>query len=705
MNMVDTNQFLRFHALGYTRLVPIIPPDAKISDKSSLYKRVGTNQDGRGKTPGVKNRDGLWSGFDWLPYECDEEDVKRWHRMGAGVGIKTGDGLVLIDADTMDPERAKLIYDQLTLLIKPPVRIGNKPKAGYLVRTDPNFQYTRIEFGERNDKGNLTERVEILADGRQFVAYGIHPKTKQPYTWPHGLPKYEEVPYLAPELLTAFLETLRNKLPSASPIIREGAATEINQNALKGSLDTIRKAVRAIPNTSDLFPSRESYRDFGYAIKASLPDNAQEAYDLFAEWCARWQDGDNDSDIIEADWRRMKPPFRRGAGWLYELAEQHGKFNQAEVWFDQLPDQADNPFAEIANRDKPEHYRLLTIDDIENRPPPNWLIERHIPEKSVGFVYSEPGAGKSFWTLDIGLHIAYRQPDWHGDKITVDNAAVIYIAAEGSYGFRNRIRAWRKHKEIEDRSPNFRMIEQTINFMAEADISRLLTTLRVFREQTGLRPALIVVDTVSRALPGADENLQKDMTLFVKACDAVRDAHGCAVIGVHHAGKNGDMRGSTVLRGAGDYVFGLSRRKGASVGVMECEKMKEGPDGWSDSYSFSPIVLDDGETSLVVDRVEAGFGPDTVLTPDLSERVLNAMAAACDAGEAWSRAPQSRERYAVKRMIVDFGFDGARAEETLSLWEQTGLIAWDIVDSKRKLKGYKVVEGPGHGVRNNGIFG
>jgi hypothetical protein len=707
MNMMDGNQFLRFHALGYTRLVPIIPPDAKISEKSSLYKRVGTHQDARGKTPGVKNRDGLWSGFDWLPYECDEDDLGRWHRMGAGVGIKTGDGLVLIDADTTNPEWAKLIYDQLTLLIKPPVRIGNKPKAGYLVRTDPDFKYTRIEFGERNEKGNLTERVEILADGRQFVASGIHPKTKQPYAWPHGIPDYDALPYLAPELLTAFLETLRNKLPAASPLIREGAQTDINQKSLAGPLEAVRKAVRAIPNNSEMFPSRESYRDFGYAIKAALPDNAQEAYDLFAEWCARWQDGENDSDIVEADWRRMKPPFRRGAGWLYELAEQHGKFSQAEVWFDQLPDPTENPFAEI--RGSSQHntgtYQLLTIGELMHRPPPTWLINRHIPDQSVGFLYSEPGAGKSFLALDMALSVAHGLDNWQGDPIKQDpNPAVVYIAAEGAFDFGLRIKAWHKAKGLKaDACKNFYIIEQTINFMKSDDVEKLVRTLSGLTPT--LRPVLVVVDTVSRALPGADENLQKDMTLFVRACDAVRDTFSCAVLGIHHAGKSGDMRGSTVLLGAGDFVFKLERRKGATMGVLTCEKQKAAPDGWNEPYRFDVVQLEDGGSSLVAVRAEAGFGPAVELTPDVSASVLGAMRAAWEEGRPWSKAPQSGDRYAIRHMVSDFGFEGVRAEETLLLWEQTGLISMETMSGHSKMRGYKVVGDIGHDVRNEDIFG
>lgn len=714
MNMIKQNEFLAFQALGYTRLVPIIPPDAEVSANSSLNKR----RDARGKAVGVRGWDGKWFGFDWLPHESDDADFSRWHDMGAGVGVKTGQHngftLIAIDADTLNPKWAKITRDIVSSHLGDnlPIRVGKYPKAAYICRVDGEYRYTRVEFGERNDKGSLQDRVEILSDGRQFVAHGIHPATNKPYTWPRPLTPFDTLPAFTPNQIDKLMAALQEALPAAAPLVREGATTEINQSALKGKLETVSKAVRTTPNTSALFPTREAYRDYGYAIKAALPDDQQAAFELYADWCDRWVEGENDPEIVEADWRRMKPPYRRGAGWLYELAEQHsnGTFTEAEAWFEDIDETiANNPFAEInlnAPEAKTDTYKLLTIDEIVNRPPPVWLIDRHIPQKSVGFLYSEPGAGKSFLALDIALSIAYGMPTWQGDAITAaDGTSVIYIAAEGSYGFRNRIAAWRKARGLtENLSKRFFLIEQSINFMSDEDIKRLLRTLSGVTAD-GHRPSLVFVDTVSRALPGADENLQKDMTLFVKACDAVKDGYGCAVMGIHHAGKAGDMRGSTVLKGAGDFVFHLSRKKGATIGALECEKQKDGPDGWSDSYRFETVGLGEGETSLVVGRTEMGVGPSVALTPDISAAVLDAMRAAWDEGAPWSKAPQSKERYAVRRMIADFGFDGMKAEETLAIWEQTGLIRVATLSAKHRLTGYQVGEGAGHAVRNEGIFG
>ncbi len=340
------NVFARLWALGYRRLVPIIPPDAEISANSVLSKRVGTHQDGRGKTPGVKGNAG-WYSFDWVPYEADEFDLTRWHAMGAGVGIKTGalgDGtsLVAIDADTIDPNLATIIAETIErrfgLL---PLRFGRAPKALYPIRVQGGFRYSRIEFGPES------ERVEVLSDGRQFVAHGIHPKTGRPYRWERELPALADLPVVDEAELLALLEDLRGLLPAASrAVIREGGGAFVDQASLRGDPALVRRAMEALPNTTDLFRAREDVIMVGYAIKAALPDDADLALELFQDWCERWQDPDgrvNDPEWVEGEWRRIRPSsYKRGANFIYELAEKHsgGQFSRAEQWFEPVNDNA-----------------------------------------------------------------------------------------------------------------------------------------------------------------------------------------------------------------------------------------------------------------------------------------------------------------------------------------------------------------------------
>lgn len=712
-----TNYFQRFAQLGYTRLVPVIPPNAPISEGSSLFKRIGTPQDGRGKTPGLKGRDGKFYSFDWVPYEADDRDSHRWHGMGAGVGIKTGQGLIAIDADTKNEAFAKIIKDTIDELIGPtPIRIGNYPKALYLVRVVGPVQYQRIDFGPNTaapDKAPNYERVEILSDGRFFVAQGIHPKTNEPYNWIKPIVPLDELPQITPQQVTQLLNTLRERLPAASTIHKEGGDTIVSQASFRGDPDVVRKAVASIPNTSALFPSRESYRDMGYAIRAAV-ENEHDAFDIFADWCHRWAEGNNDPGVVAADWSRMKPPYRRGAQWLYELAEAHGapgSFSISEVWFEDL-ENPDNPFAEVAakeakSQEATDIYPLTTINDLRTRPPAEWLIERHIPKHSVGFIYSVPGAGKSFLTLDMALSIASGLEAWQGDKIGSPASAVLYLAAEGAYGFRNRVEAWiSRNGETTDLAQRFKLLETSVNFMDAESVKKLIRTVQAVVKAEGVQFALTIVDTVSRAMPGADENIQKDMTLFVRACDAVRDATGGAVIGVHHANKNGgEMRGSTVLLGAGDFVFRLERKKGATIGHLACEKQKDGPDGWDEPYRFDLVSLKDGETSLCVARADMSIGPGIELTPDTAAMVLKAMRGAWDGGEPWTMSHQGKERYAVRRMVADFGFDAESAEDLLKVWEGSGMIRTETVSARDKKRGLKVVGEPGQFVQNDDIFG
>ena len=73
-----------------------------------------------------------------------------------------------------------------------------------------------------------------------------------------------------------------------------------------------------------------------------------------------------------------------------------------------------------------------------------------------------------------------------------------------------------------------------------------------------ISPVLVVIDTVSRCLPG-DENKQEIMQGFVSSMDALKDRYECTVLALHHAGKDGEVRGSTVLPGAVDVSLEVKR--------------------------------------------------------------------------------------------------------------------------------------------------
>lgn len=614
MNMQSINQFEILWNLGYRRLVPIIPPGAPISERSNLFKRIAAGKDDRGKTPGIKWPDGTWSGFDFVNHESEGADVSRWNAMGAGVGIKTGNGLVLIDADTKNEALAAIIKSTIeTTLGSLPVRIGQYPKAGYLVRTDPDFQYTRIEFGQRDDKGRLLERVEILSEGRQFVAVGVHPGTMQPYRWPDGVPALDSVPFVTGAQLIALLDALRPLLPAASEIVREGADTVIDQASLRGNMDLIRRAVASTPNTTAAFPTRESYRDYGYAIKAAAgPEHEAEAFELYADWCARWEDGDNPADVVEADWQRMKAPFRRGASWLYEVATANGCDTDftAATWFNSeaAARANDGPlFGEISVDDrKPagKKFEFVSFTEAADgamvdkaRP----LIKGLLDHGAMTVLYGPSNVGKTFVAMDMAYHVATGRP-YAGMK--VERGTVIYVAAEGGRGARQRLRAMRDKFGVEADGVDFLLLASPVDLRRpDADLRPLVEAIRALQVPV----SLIVVDTLSRALAGGDENSSVDMGYIVNHFDVLRSVTSAHLMVVHHSGKNAaaGARGHSLLRAATDTEIEVGE------GVIEVTKQRDLDKSWSSGFELEvrPLGFDaDGDlvTSCTVGLLRRG---------------------------------------------------------------------------------------------------
>ncbi len=78
-------------------------------------------------------------------------------------------------------------------------------------------------------------------------------------------------------------------------------------------------------------------------------------------------------------------------------------------------------------------------------------------------------------------------------------------------------------------------------------------------KREGIRPELVVIDTLARAMPGTDEGAE-DMSLAVAHMTRMRDALGATILALHHATKNGEWeRGHSALRGGSDFMFETER--------------------------------------------------------------------------------------------------------------------------------------------------
>jgi Primase C terminal 2 (PriCT-2)/Bifunctional DNA primase/polymerase, N-terminal len=76
------------------------------------------------------------------------------------------------------------------------VRTGSAPKRGVLFRAREPFSKITVKLIAPD--GSDKDRLEFLASGQQFVAFGIHPDTGKPYTWDGGEPGEVKVTDLPP---------------------------------------------------------------------------------------------------------------------------------------------------------------------------------------------------------------------------------------------------------------------------------------------------------------------------------------------------------------------------------------------------------------------------------------------------------------------------------------------------------------------------
>src|SRR5699024_1845552 len=139
-------------------------------------------------------------------------------------------------------------------------------------------------------------------------------------------------------------------------------------------------------------------------------------------------------------------------------------------------------------------YQLLGREDVLNRPDIEWRVKHVLPARGLAQIFGPSKSGKSFLTFDLCAAIAGGY-DWFDYKVT--QAPVVFIALEGQDGMKGRVQAW-EQKTGKALPADFHMILQPWR----ANDAEFVEALgRVIPQE-----AVVVVDTMARAIPGSDEN-------------------------------------------------------------------------------------------------------------------------------------------------------------------------------------------------------
>ena len=233
-------------------------------------------------------------------------------------------------------------------------------------------------------------------------------------------------------------------------------------------------------------------------------------------------------------------------------------------------------------------YKLLGAGELRDLPPLAWRVRGVLPAVGLAALYGPSASGKSFLAFDMAAAIAEGQR-WFDCR--VEAAPVVYAALEGEAGFKLRAQAWEvsRGRALPD---GLRMMLQPFKLTDGQDVLDLAAVVPA--------GAVVVVDTLNRAAPTADENSSRDMGEILEAAKTLQTLTRGLVLLVHHTGKNAaaGLRGHSSLFAAMDAAIEVSRD--GDRREWKVAKSKDGIDGEARPFKLQVETLGVEETGEAI---------------------------------------------------------------------------------------------------------
>ena len=477
------------------------------------------------------------------------------------IGVPTGEisGLSVIDIDVRDGKAGKEWVEKNADILGI-TRVARTQSGGW------HYYYKHVS-GIRNRAG-ISGCVDIRGDG----GYCVHP-ISDGYGW------------LNDEDFSVFPATVA-KMASEQVGIGE-IGTEITQDAFGKITDGREKHMAKIIMriVADFMREHGAPPTLQYVI-----DNGFESY---------VNSIDHRGEDLDAQDRGLQE-FKKKALSTIQRARS-GKIADIEV----APQKHKETPVEAIQRD----IRIKTLSELRNTPPPTFQIADYLIDNSFACLWGAPASYKSFLALDWALSVAHGI-DWN-ERPTMQGE-VLYLAMEGQSGITVRADAWHHERNLSGEDAPFYTVTQPIGMAMDNSID--IQMLNKAIEQMGIKPSLIVVDTLARSFAGsgADENSATDMGYFVRSSDILREMYDCTLLAVHHSGKDSDkgMRGSSALLGAVDTSMGVIRSPETMKVRLSVHKQKDVSEAepmWLEAkqVAFTQGAFAQEQSSLVLDTTDA----------------------------------------------------------------------------------------------------
>lgn len=578
--------------LGLTGdLLPVVSnPRATIAPDSTLKDL--------GKTPSRYNGQRQAVGIGkWTEHMATPAEIAGWSReRDYGICLQTR-RVRALDVDVTDAALASRIHAFI-----------DERAPGLPTRSRSNASKFLVAFELPGDFSKRRVKcaagmVEFLATGQQFIAVGLHPSGVR-YEWSAGLP--DAFPVLTEPEFEALWSALAAEFGIEAPTESQ-ASVKAQKLADAAAADPVAQfllnagRVKRTERDGRLHITcpfeAEHTGDSGETSTTYWPAHtggyAQGHFRCLHAHCEHREDRDFLDAIgyVDAD---MLSEFSAIADAAPPAADPDAPApitDKAEITIDTAA--------------KPQRFQVLTAAQFAQGKPLTWFIKGVLPRAELGMVYGESTAGKTFAILDMVAHVALGRP-WRG--LITRQVRVVYVAAEGAAGMRNRILALCRHLNIDVADLPIKFIADAPNLMERADAVAIAKSIV---DAGGAD--LVVLDTFAQVMAGGNENSGEDVGKVLAHCRGISAAtRGAMVLPVHHSGKDTSRgaRGWSGIRAAMDVELEVVRvddRRSISV-----TKIKDGPgEGREYAFRLNTVVLgfdEDQEeiTSCVVEHTDGG---------------------------------------------------------------------------------------------------
>lgn len=241
-------------------------------------------------------------------------------------------------------------------------------------------------------------------------------------------------------------------------------------------------------------------------------------------------------------------------------------------------------------------------------PPAEFAVAGLIPRSGLTLLVGAQEAGKSVLAAELAVAMV-RGGHWAGRDVG-PAGSVLYIAPERGTVQERRLR---HHLGSDDRVA---VAAGAFNLREAGSVEDIRRAVAEVERRSEERIGLVVIDTLAAAAPGIRENETAEVEPIASALRRFSEEIGAPVVLIHHAGKDGQIRGSTALPAAADAILAVRAGPNGPRRLVP-EKLSDGPKAAEVLFR----IEDDGGCPIVIWQVEAEpearlASPETRLTPD-----------------------------------------------------------------------------------------